>query len=75
MENELSILDGDNGPNVLVGGGKEDNVHGHGDDDFLDPGGEGELQDGGQGSDTCLHTREDVTLGCETTPGGGGDPA
>ena len=86
MQDQLSVLDGDNGPNVLVGGRKEDNVHGWGGDDFLftlggedslwgddgddylDPANEGELLDGGNGTDTCLHALPDLTLDCERTP-------
>jgi Ca2+-binding RTX toxin-like protein len=67
MENELSILDGNNGPNVLVGGKKEDNVHGWGGDDFVfTVGGEDSLW--GDDGDDYLDPGGDT----EMMDGGGG---
>jgi Ca2+-binding RTX toxin-like protein len=62
------------GNDFLFGLGGEDTLRGDDGDDFLDPASEGELLDGGEGTDTCLHATPDLTLGCERTPGAS-DPA
>ena len=54
---------GDDGPNILRGGRRDDSIDGRGGDDRLDGGGDTDSLDGGDGSDTCIRGEE--TAGCE----------
>lgn len=45
---------GDDGPNVLTGGGGDDEIYGHGGDDHLDGSYGEDALDGGPGTDVCV---------------------
>ncbi|WP_293907814.1 calcium-binding protein [Phenylobacterium sp.] len=73
----MSIINGDNNPNVLLGGAVADKINGYGGDDVISGGGGNDLLDGGTGNDVLDGGADDDAIhggvGTNTLDGGAGD--